>query len=154
MAICLNATTRMARLRLTFFLLVVVQAVHSIEEYRGRLYEVFPPARLMSGLISPDLARGFVIFNVALVSFGLWCFWWPLRHQWPSAALFAWIWVGIELVNGVGHPLWSLSMLRYTPGVATAPLLLLLAVYLAWQVRAVNAARKRTQLPGISPKES
>jgi hypothetical protein len=125
----------MTRLQLTFLLLVIVQSLHSLEEYAGRLYEVFPPARLVSGLISQNLERGFVIFNVALVSFGLWCFWWPMRRHWPSAPLFAWIWVGIELVNGVGHPLWSLSVLRYTPGVATAPVLLMLAGYLAWQLR-------------------
>jgi hypothetical protein len=43
--------------------------------------------------------------------------------------------VTIELVNGVGHPLWSLFLLRYTPGVLTAPVLLMLALYLAVQLR-------------------
>jgi hypothetical protein len=124
----------MTRMQGTFLALVTVQALHSLEEYRGRLYEVFPPARLISGLISQNLERGFVIFNIALVGFGLWCFFWPIRRGWPSAALFAWFWVGIELVNGVGHPLWSLVELRYTPGVATAPLLLVLALSLAWQL--------------------
>jgi hypothetical protein len=47
-----------------------------------------------------------------------------------------WLWVTIELINGVGHPLWSLRELRYTPGVATAPVLLVLALYLARQLRA------------------
>ena len=124
----------MTRLQFTFLLLIIVQSLHSIEEYAGRLYEIFPPARIVSGLISQNLETGFVIFNVVLVSFGLWCFWWPIRQHWSSAALFIWIWVGIELVNGIGHPLWSLSVLRYTPGVATAPVLLLLALYLVRQV--------------------
>lgn len=79
----------MTRLRYTFLPLVIVQSLHSLEEYAGRLYEVFPPARLVSGLISRDLERGFVIFNIAVVAFGLWCFLWPLRHHWSSAALFA-----------------------------------------------------------------
>jgi len=39
----------------------VAQAAHSIEEYAGRLWESFPPARLVSGLVSPDLERGFII---------------------------------------------------------------------------------------------
>ncbi|HVZ23438.1 MAG TPA: HXXEE domain-containing protein [Vicinamibacterales bacterium] len=116
-----------------FLALVCVQAAHSIEEYVGRLYDVFPPARFASSMISSDRERGFIVLNVALVGFGLWCFFWPVRRRWPSAAPLVWLWVGIELVNGVGHPLWSLSQLRYTPGVATAPLLLALAAYLAWQ---------------------
>jgi Protein of unknown function with HXXEE motif len=125
------------RLQYTFLLLIGVQALHSLEEYAGHLYEVFPPARLVSGLISQNLEHGFIIFNVGLLTFGLWCFLWPIRHCWPSAGLFIWIWVAIEVVNGVGHPLWSLTVLRYTPGVATAPILLLLALYLAWQLTTV-----------------
>jgi hypothetical protein len=42
-----------------------------------------------------------------------------------------WIWIAIELVNGVGHPLWSLVQGGYTPGVVTAPILLVLALVLA-----------------------
>lgn len=126
----------MTRLQFTFLALVVVQAAHSVEEYAGRLYEVFPPARFVSGLISDDLQRGFVIFNLVLVAFGIWCFLWPVRLGWPAAAALAWIWVGIELVNGVGHPLWSLREGAYTPGVATAPMLLVLALYLASRLRA------------------
>ena len=129
----------MTRLDSTFIALVGVQAAHSVEEYVGRLYDVFPPARFVSGLISRDPQRGFVIFNVALVLFGGWCFIWPLRRKWPSAPMFGWLWVTIELINGAGHPLWSLRQLRYTPGLATAPVLLALALYLAWQLRLAHA---------------
>jgi len=52
---------------------LLTQAAHSIEEYFGRLYEVFPPARFVSGLISQDLQLGFIFFNLALVAFGVWC---------------------------------------------------------------------------------
>ena len=124
------------RLNSTFIALVGVQALHSIEEYLGGLYEVFPPATFVSGLLSSNLRRGFVEFNVALVLFGVWCFLWPIRRRWPSTAIFAWFWVAIELVNGIGHPLWSLRELAYTPGLATAPMLLILALYIAWQLRA------------------
>jgi hypothetical protein len=41
----------------------------------------------------------------------------------------------IEIINGIGHPLWSLHEGGYTPGLATAPVLLVLAVYLAHQLR-------------------
>ena len=66
--------------------------------------------------------------------FGLWCFIWPVRGRWPSAAPLVWLWVLIELINGIGHPLWTLAEWKYTPGVATAPFLLFPALYLAWQL--------------------
>jgi hypothetical protein len=130
----------MTRFEASFLALVGTQAAHSVEEYIGRLYDVFPPARFVSGLIAENLERGFVIFNVGLVAFGIWCFLWPVRKHWLAAVPLAWLWVGIELVNGVGHPLWSLRELRYTPGVATAPVLLLLALYVARQLRAGSAS--------------
>jgi hypothetical protein len=130
----------MTRFQSSFLALVAVQAAHSVEEYVGRLYDVFPPARFVSGLISHDRERGFVIANVALVTFGLYCFLGPVRRQWPSAVPLAWLWVVIELTNGITHPLWSLAQLRYTPGVATAPLLFALALYLAQQLVAGRAA--------------
>jgi hypothetical protein len=124
------------RLDASFIALIAVQAVHSFEEILGRLYELFPPARFVSGLVSQDLRRGFIIGNVVLVTVGLWCFLWPVRRRWRSAMMIGWIWVTIELVNGVVHSLWSLIELRYTPGVATAPLLLGFALFLARQLRA------------------
>jgi hypothetical protein len=124
-----------ARLDVRFIALICAQAAHSIEEYAGRLYEVFPPARLVSGLVSQDLERGFIIGNVVLISFGLWCFIWPIRRRWASMLVFGWLWAAIELINGVVHPLWSLLELRYTPGVATAPVLFVLAILLARQLQ-------------------
>jgi hypothetical protein len=121
----------MTRFQAAFGALVLAQAAHSVEEYVGRLWESFPPARFVSGLVSPDLERGFVIVNLSLVAFGLWCVLWPARRGGPSARALAWMWVAVELVNGVGHPLWSLREGGYTPGVATAPVLLLLAIWLA-----------------------
>jgi hypothetical protein len=126
----------MTRIQLSFLALIAVQAAHSVEEYRGRLYEVFAPARMVSALISDDLDRGFLIGNVALVAFGLWCFFWPIRRGWRAATSLAWLWVGIELINGTVHSLMSLRAGGYFPGVATAPLLFALALYLAIQLRA------------------
>ena len=125
----------MTRLHVTFLALVMTQAAHSTEEYLGRLYEVFLPARFVSGLISENLEQGFIIFNVALVAFGLWCFFWPVRERWVAAVGLVWVWIAIELLNGIGHPAWSLMRGGYTPGVATAPVLLALALYLAHQLR-------------------
>jgi hypothetical protein len=123
-----------SRFRWTFLALVLTQAAHSVEEYLGRLWEVFPPARAVTGLVSTNLERGFLIVNVGLVVFGLWCAAWPVRRGWALAVPLAWLWVAIELINGVGHPLWSLRQLGYTPGVATAPVLLVLALLLARQL--------------------
>jgi hypothetical protein len=138
------AATPMERIQLTFLGLVVIQAFHSVEEYQGRLYEVFLPARVVSGLISIDLRQGFVIFNVMLVAFGLWCFFWPVRKRWVMAFGLMWLWVGIELLNGIGHPIWSLVRGAYTPGVATAPVLLGVALYLAHQLLAPGLLVSRT----------
>ena len=121
----------MNRFQYAFGLLILAQAAHSVEEYVGRLWESFPPARLLTGLFSENRERAFLALNVALVAFGFWCFIWPVRRGWPSAALFAWIWVVIELINGIGHPLWALRVGGYAPGVVTAPALLVLAIWVA-----------------------
>jgi hypothetical protein len=125
----------MSRFQLTFGALVLVQAAHSVEEYIGHLWESFPPARFIVGLVSSNLERGFVLLNVAFFAFGLWCLLWPVRRGWPVAVPLTWLWVVIEVINGIGHPLWSLREGGYTPGLATAPILLLLALYLAYQLR-------------------
>ena len=134
-----GGTSLMSRLRLTFGALILAQAAHSVEESVGRLWESFPPARYVAGLVSSDLERGFVLLNVSLLAFGAWCFFGPVRRGWPIAGSLMWLWTVIEIVNGMGHPLWSLRERGYTPGLATAPVLLVLAVYLAYQLRRAPA---------------
>ena len=112
----------MTRVQATFLALVAVQAAHSVEAYVGRLYEVFAPARFVSGLISQDLQRGFLVFNAILVAFGFWCFFWPIRRDWPSAIALMRLWIAIELVNGIGHPRFfncGLSLLKTNERVST-----------------------------------
>jgi hypothetical protein len=129
----------MSRFQLTFGALVLTQAAHSIEEYVGHLWESFPPAHFLTSLVSSDLERGFVLLNVTLLAFGVWCFLWPVRRSWRIAVPLAWLWAVVEILNGIGHPLWSFREGGYTPGLATAPVLLVLAVYLAYQLRRANA---------------
>jgi hypothetical protein len=124
-----------SRITVAFAALMITQAAHSVEEYVGRLWESFPPAAFLTGLFTSDRQLTFLVLNVVLVAFGFWCLLWPVRHQWPSARAFAWLWVVIEIINGVGHPAWSLRQGGYTPGVLTAPILLVLAIYLAVQLR-------------------
>jgi hypothetical protein len=129
----------MSRIQLTFAALILVQAAHSVEEYVGHLWDSFPPARFVAGLVSSNPENGFVILNALLLAFGAWCFFWPVRRGWPIAVALMWLWAVIEIINGIGHPLWSLRQGGYTPGLATAPLLLILAVYLAYQLRRAHS---------------
>lgn len=120
------------RLRQFPFLAVVcAQAAHSVEETYGRLYESFPPARFVAGLVSDDRRQAFILLNILIVAFGCWCFLWPIRRRWRSASAIAWGWVIVETLNGIGHTLWSVYNLSYTPGLATAPLLIVSALMLA-----------------------
>ena len=118
------------RVQLVFFFLILAQAAHSIEEYVARLYEVFAPARFVSSQFSSDLAVGFLVFNVALVTSGLWCWAIPVRSGWRVARALVWFWTILELGNGIGHPIIALSRWGYFPGLATSPLLLLFATWL------------------------
>jgi hypothetical protein len=133
-AVATMSRRAMPRFQLTFAALVLAQAAHSVEEYVGRLWETFPPAAFVSGLVSSDREHGFLVLNCLLVIFGVWCLVWPVRRAWPKARAFVWLWVGVEVVNGIGHPIWSLRQGSYTPGVLTAPILLALALSLVLQL--------------------
>ena len=129
----------MNRVQLSFGLLIFAQVVHSLEEYVGRLWESFPPAYFLTGLVSEDRELGFLVLNVALVTFGVWCYLWPVSRRWRSAGGIALGWALLELVNGVGHMLWALRQGSYWPGFATAPLLVVLALVLLRRLRTTAA---------------
>ncbi len=133
----------MSRIPVAFGALVDTQAAHSMEEYIGRLWESFPPARLLTGTISSDRELGFIVINITLVAFALWCLFVPIRRDLPSAVRFMWFWIVIETINGVGHPIWTLRQGGYTPGVLTAPILLVVALYLAVQLRSAPSPISR-----------
>jgi hypothetical protein len=86
-------------------------------------------------MISSDREVGFIVMNSALVAFGLWALLFPVRKDWPSAAGFMWFWIALETINGIGHSEWTFRQGGYTPGVLTAPILLVIALYLAFQLR-------------------
>ena len=127
-------------IRSLFLALVIVQAMHSTEEYVFRLYDTFPPTRFLLGLLSTNPQQSFLVLNVCFVLFGMWCYFWPIRRNWHSAIPIAWLWVCIEIANGVLHPTWSIMQRDYTPGVATAILLLPMALFLAFQL--IKQSRK------------
>jgi hypothetical protein len=119
------------RTQRAFGILIAAQAAHSLEEYAGHLYDVFGPARSLSGLVAENRALGFAVLNAGVVAFGLWCYVAQVRKGRRYARLLAWLWVAVELVNGFGHA--ALAMVRggYFPGVATAPVLAAVSLYLA-----------------------
>lgn len=107
-----------------FLALILTQAAHSVEEYVFRLYEVLAPARIISGLVSSNLAMGFATVNGALILFGLWCYFARVRKAHRSGRGWAWFWTILEASNGTGHLLLAAGRGEYIAGVATAPLLL------------------------------
>ncbi len=123
-----------------FLALIGAQSLHSLEEYLFRLWETFPPAQFLTGLVSADLERGFIVINLSVVALGICCYWWPVRRRWASATLIAWLWIGLELVNGIGHPAWSVMQGGYTPGLITSLILLPLALLLAARLSTERAA--------------
>jgi hypothetical protein len=113
-----------------FLALILTQAAHSVEEYVFRLYEALAPARIISGLVSRNLAVGFAAVNAALILFGLWCYFARVRKGHRSGRGWAWFWTILEASNGTGHLLLAAGRGGYFPGAATAPLLLGCAVWL------------------------
>lgn len=114
----------------TFLILVLVQGLHSAEEYVGEIWEKFPPARFLCGLVSDNLVTGFLVINIGLLVFGLWCWLFPIRNTYSYAPILVWFWIVLELINGIGHPIWTVMQKAYTPGIITAPILLVIAIVL------------------------
>jgi hypothetical protein len=132
------------RSRFAFLALILTQAAHSVEEYGFRLYEVFAPARFISGLFGSNLAAGFAVANIAVVLLGVWCYAARVRVNHASARGWVWFWILLEGGNGAGHLLISLARGAYFPGVLTAPLLLGLSLYLALQMKHASPASQTT----------
>jgi hypothetical protein len=110
---------------------VLAQSAHSVEEYAFRLYDVFPPARLLVSLFSNDPRTGFIIFNILFDAFWFGCYLWPVRRRWPAAVPLMWVLTVIEAINGIVHPAFSIAVGGYTPGLITSLVLLPLALLLA-----------------------
>ena len=53
----------MNRVKIAFGAFVIAEAAHSVEEYAGRLWESFPPATYLTGLVSSDHETGFIVIN-------------------------------------------------------------------------------------------
>lgn len=120
----------------TFLLLIAAQAVHSVEEYGLRLYDLLAPARFVSELLGFERSLGFALANSALILFGLWCYAARVRPRRGAWRMLAWGWAVLEIANGLGHGALALAAGGYFPGVATAPLLVAVGGWLAVRLRA------------------
>jgi hypothetical protein len=120
-----------------FLILILVQAVHSVEEYLFRLYDVLAPARYVSGLFGVPPPLGFIISNSLLVLLGLWCWIALIRPQRSSARVVAWLGALGEIANGLGHIALALAAGGYFPGLATTPLLLAAGAWLVMSLRRI-----------------
>ena len=116
-----------------FATLVVCQAAHSIEEATFGLYELLPYFTWIDTPIPGGARVAFIVGNAAFVLFGGWCYFARVKPGAPSAGGWVMLWVVIEIFNGVLHPSWSLTAGEYIPGTGTAPVLLLVALWLLWR---------------------
>ena len=135
------------RIKIVFLLLILFQGFHSIGEYYGKLWDVLTPARMVSEVVSTNPGTGFRIVNICLFIFGIMCWIISTRNKKISYQGLIWIWIVIEIVNGIGHPILALSQNDYFPGLYTALVLLFLAIYMARLLLAYsrNLSRSITQ---------
>ncbi|MDQ3748974.1 MAG: HXXEE domain-containing protein [Acidobacteriota bacterium] len=110
------------RIKTAFLLMILLQAIHSVEEYIFKLYEVFPPMQLIYRN-TPELAQAaFITFNLLLFLFGLICFFYWVQPARKRARVVVWIWIVIQMATVAAHLVWAIVIGGYNPGLATAPL--------------------------------
>ena len=122
------------RARKLFLLMILAQALHSVEEYHFRLFDRLLPARYVAETFGVDRPLGFIMANTALVGFGLWCWFARVRPGRGAALGLAWFWALLECANGLAHGALAVAAGGYFPGLATAPLLLGIGVLLIVQL--------------------
>ncbi len=124
-----------------FLGLAISQAAHAIEEFYFRLFDVFAPARYLSGLINENLALGFAVINALIVALAFWTYFFRVRPAVGSATAWIWGWLLVEIGNGTGHIFFAADAGAYFPGVYTAPFLLVFSFALVYRlVRTVGRA--------------
>jgi hypothetical protein len=115
-----------------FLLLVILQAIHSVEEFIFGLYEKFPPMVFLYRN-APYLAKpAFVISNVLLVLIGLVAFYSWVQPARKEATVVVWIGIIVECLNVVAHLVWAALIGGYNPGLVTGLLFVPVLVYLSY----------------------
>ena len=116
--------------------MILLQAIHSVEEYIFKLYEVFPPMQA-AYRNTPELSQAaFITFNLLLLLFGLFCFFYWVQPARKGARVVVWVWIVIQTATFAAHLVWAILIGGYNPGLATAPLFVPIVVYqLYWLQR-------------------
>jgi hypothetical protein len=127
-----------SRISSAFLSLIILQAIHSAEEFIFRFYEKFPPMRLIYQ-DAPHLAKpAFAISNALLFLAGLGCFYYWVRPAKENARIVVWVWIILEAVNVIAHFVWAISIRGYNPGLATVILFVPVLLYLSHLMRRVS----------------
>jgi len=119
-----------SNLRAMFLLLVILQAIHSVEEFIFKLYERFPPMRFLFQNALHLAKPAFAISNALLVLIGLVCFYYWVQPARKGATVVVWIWITIESLNVVAHIVWAALIGGYNPGLVTGLLFVPVLIYL------------------------
>ncbi len=116
------------RLTFSWWLLGLVQAAHSIEEMRTRLYDFFWVATGRLHEVVPSVtqvrmsAQTFALLNMTFITVLLGTV--PaVRARQPFALALAGLAGAIEVANGIGHVAGAIWFRQYVPGLFTAPFL-------------------------------
>jgi len=122
-----------------FLLLIILQAIHSAEEFIFRFYERFPPMKFLYQN-APYLAKpAFAIFNALLVLMGMVCFYYWVEPARKGARRVVWVWIIIESVNVVAHLVWAVLTGGYNPGLVTGVLFVPVLIYLCYSMRRISS---------------
>ena|ERR1044072_5472393 len=125
------------RISTAFLLLIILQAIHSVEEFIFGFYEKFPPMRALYRE-APHLAKpAFTIANVLLILVGLICYYYWVRPARERARSVVWVWIILESVNVIAHFMWAILIRGYNPGLATVVLFAPVLIYLIVLMRRI-----------------
>jgi hypothetical protein len=128
-----------SKTQLAFLSLIILQAIHSAEEFIFRFYEEFPPMVFIYQ-DAPYLAKpAFAISNVLLVLIGLVCFYYWVQPVRKGARTVIWVWTVIESLNVAAHFVWAALIKGYNPGFVTGILFIPLLIYLWYLMTHVSS---------------
>jgi hypothetical protein len=127
-----------SNIRLAFLSLIILQGIHSAEEFIFKFYEKFPPMRLIYQA-APDLAKpAFVVSNVLLFCAGMICLYYWVQPARKGARTIIWMWIIIESMNVIAHLVWAVLIRGYNPGLATVILFVPVLIYLSYRLWRVS----------------
>ena len=108
--------------------LIIIQVIHSTEEYILAFYKQFPGFIFYDNAFSTVGQGMFFAFNISLVALLIFCFllaffqWWRFR--------FPIIFATIELINGIYHLVWTIVLGKYFPGVLSGLFFVPFSIYI------------------------